>query len=534
MPPICTVKQLQIFGLTIAGFSLVSILITLFVFNYPSFAKERVIDALLFKNNSDSMVRFETTSDLKNLQLSFYVYNITNPTEVKQGAKINLREIGPFVYSEFKSRRFVDNNQSSGLIDYKLTRRFIFNQEASWEQTDPRNLTITWINIPLLGISDTINKKFNSPLERIAIYKYFDVAIKEVKEDAFIVDSVHNLLIGGSFRPIFDYMHKHLHMVQVPLLNSTFGILYGKNETENDHLLTTAAGFGPGRTYHDLNQYIAMDGQKRLKVWKDTPQGCNNIGGTDGEFFSPFGDRNNNLEIFPLDLCRKLSLKYQKNATMIGIHTWKYVLDQKTLESPSKNSENSCYCLSQDPSAPECTMDGLIDLRNCNNQTNVYASGAHFWAGSDNYTLGFTGDGKDKDPEKHEPSFLVEPNTGLALKVMVPIQFNVKLTPSKVPEFERNNFEVFNFLENVTNSIYLPFAWVVESSEMTEQQSQLLKRELLIFDTWLISMVLGGSIILIVAIIVAAVILCLKLRIPTTRIARETDPLVRSRPRSYV
>lgn len=530
MRPLCTVKQLQIFGLTIAGVSLVSILITLFVFNYPSFAKERVIDALLFKNNTDSMVRFETTADLKNLQLSFYVYNITNPDEVRKGAKVNLQEIGPFVYSEFKTRTLVNNNQTSGLIDYKLSRRFTFNQEASWQQRDPRNLSITWFNIPLLGMSDIINKRSYSLLEKLVIYKYLNAVIKEVSEDAFIVDSIHNLLIGGSFRPIFKYISDHLNEVKVPLPNSTFGILYGKNNTKIDNLLTTSAGFGRGQSYHDLNQYVAVDHRRNLKVWKDTPASCNKVGGTDGEFFGPFGDRTKNLEIFPLDLCRKLSLKYKSNATMKGVHTWKYVLDPRTFESSIRNQDNSCYCLAQDPSAPECTMDGLVDLQNCNNQTNVFASGAHFWAGSENLTIGFTGDGKTKDPERHEPLFLVEPNTGLALKVMVPIQFNVKLTA--YDEQAKNNFDVFKFLDN-KHPIFLPFAWVVESSEMTEEQSRELKRELLIFDTWLISMVLGGSIILIVAIIVAAVILCLKLRNPTVRTPRETDPLVRSRPRSY-
>lgn len=525
----CISKKIQIFALTLAAVGLVSILITLFVFNYPTFARTRVIDAVLFKNGSDSMIRFQTTADLENLRLSFHVFNITNPEEVKKGEKFHLEEIGPFVYSEFKSRQFIDNDQKRGLITYDLTRHYRFEQEVSYKGLDPKTLYITWLNIPLIAAIHSLNEL--NLVERLTAYEFINNKIKEQHEDAFITDSIHNFLIGGSHRQIMEYIESLQKRFdpkkEWPLINNTFGILYGKNGLPYNHVLTTSAGFGPGQTYRDLNQYKAFDYKPNMIFWKDQPAHCNQVSGTDGEFFSPFPDKREGLEILGLDLCRKLGLKYKKNTTMLGIHTWEYVLDERSLAGPmKKDSGNECYCLAKDPKSPECQLDGLIDLQTCNNQANVFASGAHYWAGSKELFDGFEGDNLEPISSNHEPTFLVEPRTGLAVKVKVPIQFNIKVVGFK----RGHNFDIFNFTTN-EQPIFVPFAWVEECSEMTPEQAEMLKRELLIFDTWLITMVLGGAIILIIAIIVAAVVLCLKLKnsgvhnLP--RPATENDPLLR-------
>lgn len=283
-----------------------------------------------------------------------------------------------------------------------------------------------------------------------------------------------------------------------------------------DRNLTVSAGFGINQTYHDLNQYVLFNGSPNISTWLTQPKQCNRIGGTDGEFFSPFLEKSDKVEVLPLDICRRLQMKFKAEESMFGVPTSHYVLDEKTLESGLTNTENSCYCLDGFDSK-ECSLNGLINLKNCNNQTGIYASGAHFWgAGSDTEKLVKQVDGLTfPNADVHEPMFQIEMNTGLALRARFPLQFNVKL--------KKSGMNMFKFLTN-EDPIFLPFAWVSEDSEMTEDQSKLLKKELLILDTWLITTVLGGTIILITAIIVVSVILCIRYR--STSENTEIDRLI--------
>lgn len=487
----------------------------LFFFNYPTIARERVIDSVVFKNDTESMDRFRSTKDLKNLRLSFYLYNVTNAKKVvEEGAKINLKEIGPFVYDELKTKDFIDNNQTSGLISYKLKRRYILNRNLS--AADPSQVSVTWPNVPLLVARDYID---NLPLfQKVAAYFIINRAIDSMKELPFITDSVENFLFDGSKRELFEYLQKldKLKFIDPwPLKDNKFGLLYGRNDTDNtkfDHTMTMSAGFGINQTYRDLNQYKLFDGKPLLPFWNQQPPGCNKIGGTDGEFFSPFLQDNQAVEVYSVDLCRKLKFKFDQSTYINGVPASQYVFDEENVKSGQNNPENQCYCLSKRPL--ECQIDGLIDLSTCN-QPNVIASGSHFFAGSPKLLTRVTGI-SPPNASIHQPVIYLEPNTGLALKVRVPIQFNVRL--------EKGGFNIFKFY-NEDENLIVPLLWAMEGVEVTEEQATLLKSKLLLLDSWLVTMVLGGAIVFILAIFVIATILCIKFR-DSRGNSSETSPLI--------
>lgn len=502
-----SVKYFKIFSVLIVIVILTMTAVFLSVI-YPNFARNQVIEAMLFKNGTESMTRFETTNDLKNLRLSFYLYNITNPDDVRfKGAKFNLTEIGPFVYSEYKYRKFLNNNQTSGLITYKLFRQFTFDPVRSCRGCDPKRLNITWLNIPLLSVANYVGNISGLPM--VLLNSYID----RLDEKFTMTATAEEFIFSGSERPFFKSINELMKLIEKrfnitipnPLPDNKFALLYSRNNNWShrfDRVLTVSAGFGANQTYHDLNQYVAFDGLSNMSIWNDKPEQCNKVRGTDGEFFSPFLNKIDKVEVFPLDVCRHFTMKYKEDTSIYGVPASHYILDEKTLQSGLKNPENSCYCLKGEKKSYECSVDGLVDLRNCNNQINIYASGAHFWAGSKELLEKVDGISKP-DHTLHEPMFLIETNTGLALKAFFPIQFNVKVF--------KNNLDIFRPLKNI-EPLFLPFAWVTEESEMTEEQSKMLKTKLLLLDTWLVSTVFGGSVILFMAIIVAGVILFLRYR----------------------
>lgn len=483
-------------------------------------ARSRIVDAVIFKNDSDAMGRFQTTKDLKNLRLSFYLYNVTNADQViKSSAKIKFDEIGPFVYDEYKEKEFIDNNQTSGLITFKLKRRYILDESLS--VADPKKVTIIWPNVPLLAAKGYIDKL---PFyERLPINIVIDQAIKITKEPAFINDTAQNFLFDGSRRNLFEFL-QNLDQLKLlkpwPLKDNKFALLYGKNFTWDpitDRTMTVSAGFGGTQNSSLLNQYIKINGSSHLPYWKSQPRTCNSVGGTDGQSFQPFLERTQQIKVYSLDICRTLSLKYRDDVYIRGVNSFKYTLDEMALQSGQKNSANQCYCLS---SSAECQLDGLIDLSTCNNP-NVVASGAHFYAGSSELLSRVSGV-SPANSSLHEPIIYVEPNTGVVSKAWVPIQFNVRL--------EKNGFKIFDFFKE-ERPLIVPLVWVLESAELTDDQASLLGRELVLLNSWLVTLVLGTSIFFILAILAGVVILCLRYKDSRTKHQSlqepsETDPLI--------
>lgn len=518
MQSCCTFKRLQYIACFILALTILTILLILFFFNYPTMARRRVVDEVVFKNNTDSMARFQTTRDLKNLRMSFYLFNVTNADEVvNTSAKIKLKEIGPFVYDEYKYKELIDNNQTSGLITYKLYRRYTYNKELS--VGDPKTTQITWINVPLIVARDFLDR-LNPWLERPEAYFLLNALIKADNETSFITDTAENFLFTGSKRKLFEDLQKLDKFKFInpwPLKDNMFALLYDRNNTWKqslDHEMTVSAGFGVNQTYKDLNKYVYIDGKNTTSYWSNNPPNCNAVGGTDGEFFSPFLDKEQKLEVYSNDICRKLSFKFDERSYISGVPASQYSLDPASLQAPSNSSMNRCYCIQKEES-PECRLNGLIDLSKCN-QPNVIASGAHFIYGSTELLTKVDGLTKP-DANIHAPIIHVEPNTGLAVKVKVPLQFNIKL--------EKGGFKIFDWVVS-EDPVIVPLVWVEEMSELTESQASLLKSKLLLLDSWLVTMVLGGAIVFIATIMAVATILCLKYRESRSAYPLESDLLV--------
>lgn len=513
----CSIRRVQLLTLLVAGFTIISILLILFFFNYPHFARLRTIDAVVYKNNSEAMDRFLTTKEFKNLRLSFYVFNVTNYDEVvKSSAKINLTEIGPFVYSEYKVKELVDNNQTSGLITYRLRTRYTLDKNLSI--ADPETTLITWPNVPLLVAKAYLDKL--SYIPKTGAYFALNKLIQSNGEPPFITDTVNNFIFNGSERQFFVKLQKSILSQFVkpwPLPDNKFGLLYKKNDTINplvDHKLTVSAGFGLNQTYHNLNTFIYFNDSRTLPYWQSFPPNCNSVGGTDGQAFPPFLDRPQVLEIYSAAVCRKLQLKFRQNSYIFDINSSRYTLDERSMQSGKKYQPNECYCLT-DYTDSACKLDGLIDLSNCVTPS-VYASGAHFFSGSNELLTRINGLTAPV-ASLHEPEIIVEPNTGLVVKVNAPLQLNVKL--------DKGGFNIFDFFKDDT-PLYIPLLWINESGELTEDQASLLRSKLLLLDSWFVTMVLGGAIVLVSTILIIAIILCVQSRNMIAIDPSETEPLI--------
>lgn len=258
-------------------FVLVTLLVALFLVRYPKFAGQQVVEQLIFKNGTLQTQQSHSTDQPKSLRVAFYLFNVTNAHDFVGGnrnAKLLLDEIGPFVNQELKMKEFTQSNQTDGLITYKLRKGFAFDASAS--VSDPKLISITWPNVPMLAVQGAFEQMSVGP-ERDAARLAIEAAVLAFNESAFIVDTAERLLFVGSESKMFAA----LQGLNLPLVkpfvgawlgsllkDNKFGLLYGKNDSwhwQRDYLYTVSTGFELNRTsYENLSQFVHINGSSRL------------------------------------------------------------------------------------------------------------------------------------------------------------------------------------------------------------------------------------------------------------------------------
>lgn len=478
---------------------------------------------MVFVENTEAWRRFETTEELKDLRVSFYLFNVTNPMEASsdKNVKIKVEEVGPFVYDLYRIKDFVSVDKNTGLITYKLRTRYIRNLELS--VADSNLLYINWPNVPLLVSAARVNAM--NRLKRDLAKTVFNRFIKKNEEQAFITDTVENFLFAGSKRVMFEELQKvaGIFTKDWPLKDNKFALLYDKNLTWTKGLdpeLTVSAGIGGQETYSDLNQLRLVNKKPLLTNWEQTPDQCNIPHGTDFQFFSPLIDASSDLTIFPLEVCRKVELEYDSTVPIQGIESLVFSYKTDNFMSYSKIPENECYCLERDKNNKplrECDLDGLIDISTCIYQKEIVASLPHFYGGSNELRSRIDGI-SEPTKEKHLPRISIEPNTGLTMRLNTSLQFNVRL--------RKDTFNNFKFFQD-DEPLIIPLTWIRITSQVSDHQSAILRSKLILLDSKLITGVLGGTIVMILAVAIGLIWVSFKYRkAPPPREPIETDSLL--------
>nr|CAD7205890.1 unnamed protein product [Timema douglasi] len=80
--------------------------------------------------------------------MKFYMLNLTNPEEVRQGGQPILKEVGPYVYDEYRERVNIEKHED-GTISFQKKTSLFFNQEKSGDARQDDVVTI--INVVLLS-----------------------------------------------------------------------------------------------------------------------------------------------------------------------------------------------------------------------------------------------------------------------------------------------------------------------------------------------------------------------------------------------
>nr|CAD7462486.1 unnamed protein product [Timema tahoe] len=312
-----------------------------------------------------------------------FIFNYTNVDNFKDGIddKLNVQEVGPYIYSETVEKVNIVFNDDNTLT-FQENRTYQFLPEISAGSED--DLIIT-PSIPLISADNELRRyNFN-------YFARFMVSATLRKIDPFRDLRVQDFLWGYD-DPVYETARALVAFLN-PLPYEKFGILVARNGLSKD-LVTMYTGVDDMSKLGIISRF---NGIQEMNHWGTAE--CNRIDGTDGTLYpvnqvSP----NNTLHVFNHDLCRRFPLIFEKNVkTNEGIPALRFHAPRNVFDNPSTNPDNMCYC--NEPSIP-CLPAGVFNVSPCAFGAPIMLSFPHFFLGDP--VLMDVVNGLQPDPSKHD------------------------------------------------------------------------------------------------------------------------------------
>ncbi|KAI1296612.1 Scavenger receptor class B member 1 [Halotydeus destructor] len=411
-----------------------------------------VPDGAMFKNWQNMPLPIMT---------KYHFFHVINPEAAIRGAKLQVREVGPFVFEQWRRKEVIEWRPEDDTVKYYEYKKYLYRPDLSTGEWD---MDITVVNPVVAGLANVLHDTIETvPLVPVVVSPFLYTVVGGVlaahKQTLFMKTTPKQMLLGHKIN-IFDTVQALVEPLRVfgvkkedimpteDLPNNAFGIINGKNDTKN----------GPFEMYTGVKDpekygYIkAFKGDAKMDKWSSDE--CNKVHGSDGSQFPPFRMKKEKLPIFGADLCRTLRLIYDDDDRFKGIPVWRMKLDPKLWETPKVNPANECYCMHK-KRPDRCGVKGLIDLGGCLNGAPLAMSLPHFLATEPH--LGDLVDGLHPDPAKHGFNLMFEPRLGMPLNALARIQLNVRVEKTS---FLRGFSEV--------RSAFIPFVWVEEGGGLDD------------------------------------------------------------------
>ncbi|KAJ9584878.1 hypothetical protein L9F63_020778 [Diploptera punctata] len=126
-------------------------------FGFPVIILREVRNGVVLANDSEAFERWRKLPIP--IQYKVYLFNVTNPDDVMQGANPIVQEVGPYHYDEYREKYDIVSEEDDTLSYYENTT-FFFNQEMSGNNS-PDDV-INFLNVALLGSVLTVQKQYGT------------------------------------------------------------------------------------------------------------------------------------------------------------------------------------------------------------------------------------------------------------------------------------------------------------------------------------------------------------------------------------
>ncbi|PSN44144.1 hypothetical protein C0J52_15660 [Blattella germanica] len=297
--------------------------------------------------------------------VKIYLFNCTNTDELsKPNFKPNLVDVGPFIFKESNEKLDIvwnDNNTVS------------YNQKRTWhldeENSANMNENITTLNT--VPVAASYRARYQGAWASWSL----STSMKMLEKSIWITRPAREFLFEGYTDPLLT-------------ISSAFsgdktdkmGFLYRRNgSTVLDGYFNIETGA----------EDISTVGFLRNWNYKNTSasyeEGCNNIQGYMGNFFKPGTTRNDTIEFFIGEICRTMTLVYERDEVVKGLTGYRFVPSDRNFDNGHKYEDTKCSCNG------ECMLPGVLNISSCTKGTPFFASFPHLLSADERYLQNVTG-----------------------------------------------------------------------------------------------------------------------------------------------
>ena len=312
--------------------------------------------------------------------IEVWIWNITNADEYKietdnRGRRKytfpvpKVEQVGPFVYRQLylkKNASFLDDDGSE--VDkhptlVRIRQTFDYYSEYPNRGLDPETTIVNIPNLVALALPRMIEyfcEGYNPNFDgcSLILEQFFRRILNKELLASESMPVVKNVKAGDAIWQYNDPMIQHLKSLcrEYPICAKTgladilpdgIGMLEIKNTTIDWPFYEMDTG------YKKLNETLqirkfSLRGFENLKsyidIWPKNSQ-CSVLKGTDGRSGQPGLDENTDVWVFLADLFKSFKFEFQeKIKEPRGFTSLRYKMIEKSLASPSNNSENTCFC----------------------------------------------------------------------------------------------------------------------------------------------------------------------------------------------
>ncbi|XP_031357327.1 sensory neuron membrane protein 2-like [Photinus pyralis] len=286
-----------VLGLVILVVGVVLVLVV-----FPKVIDDQIIENVVLKKETVQLERFVKIPFP--FKFSVYLYTIANKDEVlNEGKKPKVRQIGPYVYDEYKERRILQYGSED--LQYEEVWSFKFNKNASGSLSEDDEVTV--INAPLISILQSVE---SAPLPFPPAM--IEGVIGEILDstELFMTVRVGDLTFKG-----IKMCHKKDKSAIAKLLCLTMSLMNQKMlEYHEDYALfslfkykTKADGpfvLNTGVTdSKKLGLISSYKGMASTEFWNGTYSACDKVNGY-FTTFPPFMEENSSYNVYSSDICK--------------------------------------------------------------------------------------------------------------------------------------------------------------------------------------------------------------------------------------
>ncbi|ETE63382.1 Nucleoporin p54, partial [Ophiophagus hannah] len=311
----------------------------------------------ILRNNSETFEFWEHPPIP--LLLQVYFFNLTNPLEVLQGENPIVKEVGPYTYREWKSRRDVHILENGSKVSSFQPSTYYFERELSVGDPEVDRIRTTTMNMARWT-------PFRFPAELLLL---------AYQEDMFTIHTVEEILWGYT-----DKFLKTVHKF-FPDVDPVFGYFTQMNATDDGEYVMLSGE----KNYLDFTRVIEWNGKDKLDWW--TTPSCNMINGTDGGTFHSLISKDEIIYIFSTDFCRSIYLTFEEELSVLGIPTYRFTPPLKMFANSSVNPDNAGFCVP----AGHCMGSGILNITACKQGAPIFLSLPHFFYADESYVKSLTG-----------------------------------------------------------------------------------------------------------------------------------------------